>query len=237
MLDGRRAAERGDEYTDGNQEKMSKSLGNVWWLKDTIWPLGDYDPMAVRMLMVQSHYRSPIRFSPEVLDQAGQRVERIYGAVERLREGVSEDAAQDQATLPSDEAKRAVSEARDAFQSAMDDDFGSPGALAAIDGLINAGKDFAGRGTDGSDAADRRLIADAIVSLCRVLGLRAVRLDAGPHADDASAELLELIGELRSAARAAKDWSTADRIRDRLAELGWELRDRQGGGADIVRRS
>lgn len=231
-LDARNETERGDEYTEGDQAKMSKSLGNVWWLKDTIWPLGDYDPMAVRMFMVQSHYRSPIRFSRELLDQAAQRVERIYGAVERLRDGVTEplDDAE-----PSDAAHQVMAAAREAFQSAMDDDFGTPGGLAAIDGLINAGKDFVGRGVDGAEAADRLLIADGIVGLCRILGLRAERLGAAPQADEGSSELLELIADLRAQARVAKDWATADRIRDRLADFGWEIRDGQDGSTKIVR--
>ncbi|MDA8017786.1 MAG: cysteine--tRNA ligase [Thermoanaerobaculia bacterium] len=230
-LDARNETERGDEYTEGDQAKMSKSLGNVWWLKDTIWPLGAYDPMAVRMLMVQSHYRSPIRFSQDLLDQAGQRVERIYRIVERLRDGLSRDDSHG----VSEAAGRAVSEARSAFQSAMDDDFGTPGGLAAIDGLIHASKDFLSRGDDGVAAADRLFLADAIVNLCRILGLRAERLGDGPPGDEGPDELLGLIAELRSQARAAKDWATADRIRDRLSELGWEIRDGEGGASDIVK--
>jgi len=156
-------------------------------------------------------------------------------ACRRISAGLREGLPETSESEPSDDAKTAVSSARAAFQAAMDDDFGTPGGLAAIDGLISAGKDFLIRGDAGVAAADRRLVADAIVSLCRVLGLRAERLGAGPQADDASGDLLGLIGELRTKARGAKDWATADRIRDRLADLGWEIRDRQDGGTDIVK--
>ncbi|KXJ04575.1 Cysteine--tRNA ligase, partial [Exaiptasia diaphana] len=77
-----------DEHTVDGQSKMSKSLGNVKWLKDMIWPDGPFDPMVVRMLMLQSHYRSPLQFSTDLMDQSQARVERIYSTVERLMDGL-----------------------------------------------------------------------------------------------------------------------------------------------------
>lgn len=225
-------AEKSDEYTEGDQSKMSKSLGNVKWVKDMIWPDGPFDPMAVRMLMLQSHYRSPLLYGTDLMDQAMTRVDRIYGAVERLLEGLPEDPADDEDRQVSASIKEAEASAVALFEQGMDDDFNTPRALAAIDELIQKAKHV----SSGS-AADRRALAWAITRLCGVLGLRAKRPQiAAGGLDDSEAGLLRLLGELRLEARAQRNWGQADQIRDRLGELGYEIRDGQGDDFEVVRK-
>lgn len=226
------AAEQGDEHTVGDQSKMSKSLGNVKWIRDMIWPDGPYDPMAIRMLMLQNHYRSPLQFSTDLFDQAMARVERIYGAVERLMDGLPEKPADDEPQAVDQTTLDAETAAVAAFENGMDDDFNTPRALAAIDELIQHAKSVY-----GGSPADRRCTAWAITRLARVLGLRAERpkstLSAGSEAEEG---LLRLLGEMRLEARASKNWAQADQIRDRVGELGFEFRDGQGGDFEVVRK-
>lgn len=226
-------AEQTDEHTVGDQSKMSKSLGNVKWIRDMIWPDGPYDPMAIRMLMLQNHYRSPLQFSTDLFDQAMARLERIYGAVERLLDGLPESPTPDEPRDVSQTTLDAEAAAVGAFEAGMDDDFNTPRALAAIDELIQHAKSVY-----GGSAADRRCTAWAITRLAHVLGLRADRpkiaLSAGSEAEEG---LLRLLGEMRLEARASKNWAQADQIRDRLGELGFEIRDGQAGDFEVVRKA
>ncbi|MEM9596454.1 MAG: cysteine--tRNA ligase [Acidobacteriota bacterium] len=224
-------AELADEHTVEGASKMSKSLGNVKWLKDMIWPEGPYDPMAVRMLMLTSHYRSPLTFSPDLLDQSTARVERIYAAAERLTDDLPDSAEGEGGATEAIEERMAAITA--SFEDAMDDDFNTPRALASIDELISVAKSLG-----DAPAGDRRLAAKTLLRLCHILGVRAERpLAAGSGGGDAETEdgLLKLISELRGEARAEKNWGLADRIRDRLGDLGFEVRDGAGGG-EIVRK-
>ncbi|MEL7060252.1 MAG: cysteine--tRNA ligase [Acidobacteriota bacterium] len=231
-LEAKTREEAESEYADTSGTKMSKSLGNVIWLDQLIWPLGPHDPMAVRMMMLACHYRSPLRFSEELLRQSGQRVEKIYGTMERLGTGLSR-APEDGEGEPTDATREAVEAAREHFERGMNDDFNTPVALAAIEGLLT----FANRELSDADGriADRRHVFGALRLLCGTLGLRTERLGTGAGSGDEEA-LLELLGSLRSEARAAKNYALADAIRDRLGGLGYELRDRKDGGIDIQRR-
>ena len=223
--------EQADEHTVDGQSKMSKSLGNVKWMKEMIWPDGPFDPMAIRMLMLQSHYRSPLQFSADLLSQSMARVERIYSAVDRLMDGLPEEPAADEGQAI-DADVEAESKATKAFEAGMDDDFNTPRALAAIDELIQYAKSLS-----GGPAASRRHTAWAIIRLSQLLGIRAVRPKTTPgDGSDAEKDLLHLLGELRQEARASKNWGQADKIRDRLAELGFEIRDGQAGAFEVVQK-
>lgn len=238
-------AEKADEHTVGDQSKMSKSLGNVKWVKDMIWPDGPYDPMAVRMLMLQCHYRSPLQFSTGLFENSMARVERIYAARERLGEPFPEkkEGAADGDAAAEDEVSEAIlaacAEATEDFEAGMDDDFNTPRALAAIDGLINATKGLGSSDAAGDHEADRRWAARTLDTLAGTLGLRTERPKASLASDGEASEegILELLGEIRHEARQAKDFATADRIRDRLGELGYEIRDGSAGGSKIVRKA
>ena len=223
-----------------NGEKMSKSLGNFFTLKEV---LDKYPADAVRLLMLQTHYRSPLDFSFDRLDGAVGTLERIRGTVANLR-WAAESAPQDGELNDADRALGAeVDKATAEFGRQMDDDFNTAGALAAIFGLVTAANTYlADAGEDTSTAVALRA-SDALVELLGVLGVDSVRpattelpyelvalaaAHAGYAGDDAD-EAAEALVAARAEARKAKNWAVADAIRDGIAALGLVVEDTAAG--------
>ena len=190
----------------GATEKMSKSLGNIFLLGEAIEAFGG--PAVVRFL-VSGHYRQPIAFGETELQQA-------VAANERVREFFREEDEEEGER----ERDPAVQARLDGFCDALADDFNTPRALAELSSLIS---DARGEPLSGAHTAVREML--------ELLGLEAL---AESEHEAIPPEADELLAE-RGAAREAKDWARADEIRDRLAELGWEVRD-EAGGARRVRR-
>lgn len=197
-------------------EEMHKSLGNFWAVKDA---LARYGPEVVRFFLLNAHYRSPIDFTLEAMEEA----ERSYG---RLRETIrSLDAERRRAATRGKadaDLSAATSRVLAAFDDAMSDDFNTREALAAVfefARVVNRALETgAGKGT--LDAASA-----ALGTFAKVLGLFAEpRLEAG-LVDG----LLGLIVQLREDARARKDYAAADRIRAGLTALGITLEDTRDG--------
>jgi len=190
-----------------DNEKMSKSLGNFFVVRDV---LKHYDPEVVRFLLLRSHYRSPLNYTDANLDDAKQALTRLYTA---LRDHAA-------ATRPVDWAEPHAQR----FKAAMDDDFGTPEAVAELHQLANAA--FQG---DANASAQLK-------ALGAVLGLlqRAPNafLRAAPAGVD-EAWINERIAA-RQAARKNKDFAEADRIRKELLDKGIVLEDK--GGATTWRR-
>jgi cysteinyl-tRNA synthetase len=186
-------------------EKMSKSVGNIFQLSEA---LDAYGPQAVVAYLVSGHYRQPLEFSDRALEEAGARVERIRNFVLELPD--EEDAEPDPA----------VTTARDEFLAALADDFNTPRALAALFELIAEGNR---RSVPGARAALEEMLP--------LLGLEA--LLAPPDAADPEAE--RLLAE-REEARAAREFDRADRLRDELGKLGYEVRDSPEGARLVPRR-
>jgi cysteinyl-tRNA synthetase len=186
-------------------EKMSKSAGNIFQLSEA---LDRFGPEAVVAYLISGHYRQPLEFSDGALEEASARVERIRNFVRAVR-----GAGEDDATDPF------VAERRDAFLAALAEDFNTPRALAELFELIAEGNR---RALPGAEAA--------LAELLPLLGLESLLRDEA--AADPEAE--RLLGE-RERARAERDFASADRIRDELASLGWEVRDTPDG-ARLVRR-
>ena len=224
-------AQRAPEHVDreSGSVKMSKSLGNVWWVKELLWPEGPYDPAAVRMLLLSAHYRSPIVFEPALLEEATAKLERIYNALESIAR-----ALQETPQPPAQPAADAQSlQAIQNFETAMDDDFNSAGALAAIfDLVVHANQALANK-TALPDQL--RAWATALKQMLEVLGLRAVRAKAAGSAAD-SDKLVELLIQARQEARAAKQYALGDKIRDGLKALGYEIEDLPGGKWVVKKR-
>jgi cysteinyl-tRNA synthetase len=181
-------------------DKMSKSLGNFTTVDEA---LADHDARAVRLAMLQAHYRRAADLGPDELGAAARAVERL-DALFRRAEGRT-DARADQATL-------------DAFRAAMDDDFDTAHAVA---GIFDAAR-RANRAIDDGDTELASSILNAIDELLGVLGL-----DAPASADD-DAEIDALVRE-RDDARAARNFARADAIRDDLAARGIKLEDTPTG--------
>ena len=223
-----------------NGEKMSKSLGNFFTLKEV---LDKYPADAVRLLMLQTHYRSPLDFSFDRLDGAVGTLERIRGTVANLR-WAAESAPQDGELNDADRALGAeIDKATAEFTRQMDDDFNTAGALAAIFGLVTAANTYlADAGEDTSTAVALRA-SDALAELLGVLGVESVRPaeTALPHelvdlaakeagyAGDDPEEAADALVAARAEARAAKNWAVADTIRDGIAALGLVVEDTAAG--------
>lgn len=222
------------------EEKMSKSLGNFYTLKEV---LDRYPADAVRLLMLQTHYRAPLDFTFGRLDGAVSSLERLTTCIKNLR-WAAENAPQDGELNDADRAlSKASDEARTEFARQMDDDFNAAGGVAALFGLVSAANHYlAAAGEDVSTAATLRA-ADTLAELAGVLGLTLESSEdsglptelvglaaelAGYEGNDAE-EAAQVLIDTRAAARAAKDWGTADAIRNSITALGLVLEDTAAG--------
>jgi cysteinyl-tRNA synthetase len=187
-------------------EKMSKSVGNIRSLEGA---LDEYGRDALVMYFAGGHYRSPLAFSPEALEDARRSVERVRDLVRRLD--------------PQASAPDAIAPYAERFFASLADDFGTPGALASLFDWIRE----ANRRID----AGERVGVGGLRDMLWVLGL-----DNLLEADEATvdSEALRLLDD-REAARAGRDFELADRKREELAERGWEVRDTPEG-PKLVRR-
>ena len=184
-------------------EKMSKSLGNIISLPEA---LDLFEPQALRLFFLSSHYRSPLFYSEEVV----RSQER---AIRRLRQALRVESGSGTPVAPEGFRER--------FFEAMDDDLNTPRALAALFDLareINRGRE---RGDDVSDAQQ------ALDELAGVLGLDLSESD--DDADTSAGPFIQLLVDLRTDLRAARQFEQADRIRDELANLGVTLEDTPAG--------
>jgi cysteinyl-tRNA synthetase len=197
-------------------EKMSKSEGNIFQLSEA---LDRYGREAVVLYLISGHYRQPIAFGPKEMEQAVAQVERIRNFFrEHGRQAVPGDSAEQEIGRSGGSPATARLEA---FKDALAQDFNTPRALAELFELIGE----AHRGEVHAAAAP-------LQEMLELLGLGTLtRPDEG---EEAGEEAEALLAE-REEARATRDFERADRIRDRLAELGWEVRD-SAEGARLVRR-
>jgi cysteinyl-tRNA synthetase len=184
-------------------EKMSKSVGNIFQLSEAA---ERYGGQAIVAYLISGHYRQPLEFSEEALEESQARLERIRNFL-RTDDVPGEDPY--------------VGERREEFLDALCDDFNTPRALASLFELIAEGNR---RPLPGARAA--------VVELLPLLGLESLA-DEDEETPDPEAE--RLLAE-REAARGERDFERADRLRDDLADRGWEVRDGPAG-ARLVRRT
>jgi cysteinyl-tRNA synthetase len=202
-----------------NEEKMSKSLGNFFTLREVLQTLRD--PEVLRLFLLSSHYRGPINYSAEQLVQADETLLGLYRA---LKDGG---------------AHAAVDPARIAeFRAAMDDDFNTPEALAVMQGAARALNQAKTMG----DASAAAVAASTLRSMGEVLGVlqqdpdeylkRGAGVERGAGVAELSdAQIVELLAARRSA-RASKNFVESDRIRDQLFAAGIVLEDKSGGATE-----
>lgn len=196
-------------------EKMSKSLGNLVTIEDF---LAKHEANTLRMIVLGSHYRSPLTFNDEVVEQAERALERLRSA---LRPSIGEITEGSQVEALAEQVRRT----RERFESAMDDDFNTAGALAALFDLVRAINAARDAGIGGAP------FAQAQATLCELAGVLGLRLaeDATKSQRADVAPFINLLVDVRARLRQAKQWQLADAIRDGLAELGVVLEDTPQG--------
>ena len=222
-----------------NGDKMSKSLGNFFTLKEI---LDKYPADAVRLLMLQTHYRSALDFQTDQLDGAVGTLDRLRTCVKNLR-WAAKNAPEDGNLTDADRGlSKASSDAQAEFTRQMDDDFNTAGGLAAIFELVTAANKYLAEAGETIATAATLRAADTIAELAGVLGI-----DLSSKESELPAELVDLAREragyegsdpekaaevllaARQEARKAKDWGTADAIRDGITALGLVVEDTAAG--------
>ena len=199
-----------------DNRKMSKSLGNFRTVREIS---EQYDLQVLRFFMLNAHYRSPLNFSAELMEASKNGLERILNATDNLKHLIASVATEEMSA----EEKEAFSKTDayvEEFEKAMDDDFNTADAIAAIFELVKYANTTA---TAESSKEYLRGLLDRIVKLGDVLGLI---LDKKEELLDAD---IEKLIEERQAARKAKDFARADAIRDELLEKGIILKDTREG--------
>jgi cysteinyl-tRNA synthetase len=202
-------------FVNVDDEKMSKSLGNFFTLREVLKTLRH--PEVLRFFFLSSHYRGPINYSLEQLEHTDAALTRIYTALRGL---------------PPAAVQPGAASAR--FGASMDDDFNTPEALAVLQGLtreINTARAAGDTARAATLGAELRALGESL-GLLEVPAEEWFRLARAGSIDDAEVERRIAA---RTAARSRKEWAESDRIRDELAALGVILEDK--GGATSWRRA
>ena len=195
-------------FLNVDNEKMSKSLGNFFTIRDV---LKSFDGETLRFFMLRTHYRSPFNFSDQLLADARTALRRLYTALDGISLPVVELARPDLIDWTQPQAA--------AFKAAMDEDFNTPGALAVLFELANE--------CNRSRSVEAATLLRALAGTLGVLQQApSAYLQAGSALDDAA---IKALIDARAAAKLAKNFAEADRIRQALAGLGIALKDSAGG--------
>ena len=201
-------------------DKMAKSVGNVLDVKNAVERHGRN---ALRMWLLQSHYSQPIDYSEEILEEKRRSYERL---MRLYRQILSPEIA-------SELSAQLATELREKFDAAMQDDFNTPEALAAVfDAAGRAGQEISARPEAAKEFAS---LKDALGELLAVFGFDLVKEQAMEidgvsirYEQDPGEEILEKVAR-RELARQQKDWASADAIRDELVVGGWAVEDTSEG--------
>ena len=188
-----------------DKEKMSKSLGNFVTVKES---LENHSPEVLRLFLISSHYRSPLNYSDESIEEAKSSLDRLYNSIEDL-EYLSKESVR--------------SEFSDKFHNAMQDDFNTPSAISVLFEIarqVNSLK-------KDNEIEEATKLASELYDLSSILGL--LQQDPNDYFRDGiniSESQIQSLIDKRNKARAEKDFTLSDKIRDDLLEMGIALEDR-----------
>ena len=201
-----------------DNRKMSKSLGNFFTVREAAEAYG-YE--TIRLFMLSAHYRSPLNYSADILHQAQNSLDRLYSAEDHLKYLVANGAEGDK-----NAAEAALVDTFDSyrqrFDEAMDDDFNTANAISVLFELVRA-INIATADENQPTKAGAQACLDMVHEFTDVLGLLYSRKE-----ESLDEKVEQMIAD-RQAARAAKNWAEADRIRDELKAMGIELKDTKQG--------
>jgi cysteinyl-tRNA synthetase len=195
-----------------SREKMSKSLGNILSVPEIT---KHTRPLALRYYLISVHYRSSIEYSPEALDDASKAYERIEAFLMRVSDRVGNVE---------------IGVVPDGFRTAMDDDLAVPRALAVVHEQVRSGN----AALTAGDSAKAASLAASVRAMVSVLGVDPFVAPWNSTGEDrrlksATGALIIALLEERARSRAARDFATADAIRDRLAAAGFAIEDTKDG--------
>lgn len=198
-----------------NGEKMSKSLGNFFTLRDLVEK--GWSGREIRTVLINGHYRQALNFTFDALDASRAALARVDECVDALGERA-------EGAVPADVVPAWAVEAHDAFAAAVNDDLNMPEAFAALFALVRGSNSALRDGALGaSDAAALLALFDRLDGVLGVIRFGRAERRRGVPSE------IAVLAEARAAARAAKDWAGSDRLRDELAAKGWEVRDSKEG--------
>lgn len=199
-----------------DNRKMSKSLGNFLLVREI---LKRYNPDVLRFFMLSAQYRSPLNYSEELMESAKNGLERIRTAGDRLKDLIA-SADHMEMSEEEDELLDSTKEYVDEFEEAMDDDFNTADAIAAIFDLVK----FANTKLD--EESSGQMVMSVFEKLEKLMGV--LGLEFTVNKDEIDSEIQELI-EKRQQARKEKNFALADQIRDEISAKGYEIEDTREG--------
>ena len=203
-----------------NSEKMSKSAGNFFMLRDV---LAKFDPQTVRFYLLSVQYRSPLDFDDEKIAVAGRGLERIQNAIQAATKAMK--LAGDHKDGDSEALMASAAKAKNDFEDAMNDDFNTALAISVLFELVKDINIYLKK-----DALDAEALATAQKVTVDLAGVMGIELAQAEEADDNLADaLMDLIINIRKDARANKNFQLADQIRDGLTAIGITLEDGKAG--------
>lgn len=221
-------------YITAGGEKMSKSLGNQKNLREI---LEEYDPEAVRLYLLSTHYRSPMEFTSSGLQASQKGLARLRQAVAALEEAVDGWSPKErggEGPVDAHPLRQAARACRERFEAALDDDFNTAGAMGAMHELAREANRHLQSPPGERTGETLGAMAEALATLRELGWVFGVLQDGGrSQRNGRSGEIIDrlvrILIDLRQEARSAKAYDRADAIRDRLAEAGIALEDTADG--------
>ncbi|WNJ19594.1 cysteine--tRNA ligase [Pontibacter sp. G13] len=214
-------------------QKMGKSLGNAISLREFF--SGDhalldqaYHPMTIRFFILQAHYRSTLDFSNQALQGSEKALKRIHEAIKRLG-GINPD---DQAIVVNEEFEQNLASFMKDVQSALNDDFNTARVIARMfDALpvVNQLYKVKGGGFAVNPDTFNQFREDFLKVFTDILGMKSEVEESGNESQEVIDGLMKLVTEIRTTARAEKNWEVSDQIRDSLGSIGIKLEDNKQG--------